>query len=892
MKYKWLLLWALLLIIFVGLAHAQQTGDGIPDNCEYTGAAYYQANVFPRYEPPASRLVLVDWSTTADVRELETGLVTGGFYALGWSVDCRYLAGAIINAAGNYDTVVWDAVNGGRVGTISDAVGQPHFVTWGPSNYLVVETRNGAILWNVPANSQLILTTSWDAYTVRNFSRLRWDAENNQLIVNLAVGGRVAYDLTTGQEVPMAANTTHSIPTDPNALGTVVIGGNAYPCQIGYSYGYRNWFYDSGYQVPGVYARYSFTDHLIYLALDDVDRPDETLQVIEGGLDIIWFEFRGWSANCRYFAASLGNADGTSDTAVFDIVENRRVGTFVGARAILHPLSWSTTGDALVITTRDGGYLWYLPTDTRTLINTNVETALADRSGITSFYRVYWDNRRGQLLAVQVGSGNAVTVYDIYSGTQVAVYSLGVDDSPVSILLSSDGSHILVYGTNNAALWNRESSASILFSDFAFNPYYTLFSPDNRYLASFRFSELVIWDLQNPNGDTTPNYVYSGFRSYNIAFMDNATLTNAYGEALNVATGEITRSSVNVVQPAASLAGTTGSSIWRGDTCSSMTTSYNTELRQLEVRDLQTDALLRVIESNLNQTNYLQMSPDCRYVGGEVAIIGSGDTPYDAAPLDDIDRDRRSEDYVFWNVETGERIYEFQHPYRWDTYSGVWWSPSSERAVVRTTEGYFILDAAASQAALLLFNEPGANTYRAGINSYPQVYWDYQRGQVLISGWSGVFAFDMQTGIERYRFSAYPEDRSYYYGGCDFGGCYFSLSPDNTTLFVSGFGAMGIWNLDTLEHQHVDVRSGTAYAARTQISPDGRYLVIARNNIRVWDLTALPEDFEERDPVVAFQGPDARIRTFQFVDNTTIEVTTSNGEISYWDITTGAQVER
>ncbi|MFN8376666.1 MAG: hypothetical protein U0694_27815 [Anaerolineae bacterium] len=157
------------LSIWVGrLVSAQETGDGIPDNCEYSGAAYYQANVFPRYEPQASRVVLVDWATGADVRELETGLATSSFQVRGWSADCHYMAGAVVNAAGTYDTVVWDAVNGGRVGTVTDAVGHPHYVTWGPGGYLVVETRNGAILWNVPANSQLILTTSWDAYTVRS----------------------------------------------------------------------------------------------------------------------------------------------------------------------------------------------------------------------------------------------------------------------------------------------------------------------------------------------------------------------------------------------------------------------------------------------------------------------------------------------------------------------------------------------------------------------------------------------------------------------------------------------------------------------------------------------------------------------------------------------------
>jgi hypothetical protein len=101
------LLLGILSVLAARLASAQEAGgDGIPDNCEYTNAAYYQANVFPRYEPQASRVVPVDWATGAEVRELETGLVTSGFQVRGWSADCHYLAGALVNAAGNYDTVV------------------------------------------------------------------------------------------------------------------------------------------------------------------------------------------------------------------------------------------------------------------------------------------------------------------------------------------------------------------------------------------------------------------------------------------------------------------------------------------------------------------------------------------------------------------------------------------------------------------------------------------------------------------------------------------------------------------------------------------------------------------------------------------------------------------
>jgi hypothetical protein len=73
--------------------------------------------------------VLVDWNTGADVRVIENGLTDT--QVLGWSPDCRYLAGAV----GSYesmDTVVWDVTTSARTGVVPDAHAQPHHITWGP----------------------------------------------------------------------------------------------------------------------------------------------------------------------------------------------------------------------------------------------------------------------------------------------------------------------------------------------------------------------------------------------------------------------------------------------------------------------------------------------------------------------------------------------------------------------------------------------------------------------------------------------------------------------------------------------------------------------------------------------------------------------------------------
>ena len=205
----------------------------------------------------------------------------------------------------------------------------------------------GAILWDVEANTQTLLTTSWNTTTIRNFSRLRWDADNGQLIANLAVGGRVVYDLATGQELAVAANVTFDPrpSSDGVVYGRIVVGGRSYPCQSNYTYGYRDWFTDRGSVLPGIYPEYDVTNRAIYLSLEGVEREHEAIQMVEDHVTASTYHFRGWAPGCRYFAASLGiPGQDATDTVVWDVVENRRVGAFEDARQIEHPIYWSSDG--------------------------------------------------------------------------------------------------------------------------------------------------------------------------------------------------------------------------------------------------------------------------------------------------------------------------------------------------------------------------------------------------------------------------------------------------------------------------------------------------------------------------------------------------------------------
>jgi WD40 repeat protein len=876
MRRYTLLIFATLFLI-INLQHVL-ADDGIPDNCENQYADFYRPNLFPRYEPQSRRLLLVDWTTGAEVMVLAENLDDARIQ--GWSANCQYLAAAV-GPVESMDSTVWDTVNNVRIGAVRDAHLKPHPITWGPQEYLVVETRNGAILWNVPANTQITLTDSFDPVTGRNFSRLRWSTEHNQLIANFAVGGRTVFDLTTGAEAPFALNVTDSVRDNPSQTGEIVVGGKAYPCQIGYEHGYRNWYRDSGYQIPGVYARYNLATHFIYLALDDLHVHDESLAVIEGDVNASWYQFRGWSANCRYFAASLGiPGEDASDTAIYDVIERRRVGTIEDARQIMHPVHWGPIGDVVMIETRDGAFLWHLPSNTRTLITENVETALEGRSGIRSFKDTVWDVARNQLLAIEFGSENRVKVYDAISGVNVIDYTLDEQVTDLSMELSANGDYLMVFSTNEVAVWNRNTnqrSASIHYP--IDRGYGILISPDGHYLIRQARRALHVWDLTNLNADTSPTYTHEDvFFTLNGARFIEPTIVERPDyrgvSRLNILTGEITiHATTETANSPISVDGITGMSIPGSSNtlfvqymkCDGFA-AYNSATRQLQIQQPETGEIIRVIETDLNQTRVIGWSPYCRYLVGRVDVLSNNSVPYDDNPADDIYRDGYTNSIIIWDAETGGRVATFENPYHYGSSYGIAWSPGGDRATIMTSQGRFLINLHTGETVLLVFDLGFVQGLRG------PTYWDYQRGQILVGGVSAVHAFDMRTGIERARFQR---------------GSAIKVSHNNTILFTG----LSIWNLDTYEDIQIDVDlPNRAFVdARVALSPDERYLVMGEGMIRVWDLQNLPEALNDRDPTARYDGPYAYIRSIRFVDNVTVETISVEGT-QYWNIETGAEV--
>lgn len=184
-----------------GRIHAQDEADadGIPFNCENTASPHANVNLFPRYAAGENRLVLIDWSSGAVVRELESGLSDPVFRMTGWSPDCHYLTGGLGDGE-RFTTVIWDAANGGRVGSVEDAYSQPHRLTWSPrSDSVVVETRRGAFLWTLATGQRLQLTVnSWQGHS---FSEIVWNYADGTLETLNMVFLPIIYSLETGRPV-------------------------------------------------------------------------------------------------------------------------------------------------------------------------------------------------------------------------------------------------------------------------------------------------------------------------------------------------------------------------------------------------------------------------------------------------------------------------------------------------------------------------------------------------------------------------------------------------------------------------------------------------------------------------------------------------------------------
>jgi hypothetical protein len=433
--------------------------------------------------------------------------------------------------------VIWDVTIPQRLGVVPDAHGVPHRVTWdSTSAYAIVETRNGAYLWNMITNTRGLMTTHFNPVSLRSFSELEWRYDLGWVIGRLDIcisfcyldePVRRAYSLIDGREVKDFS------PVQTTNGGQILFTGDHTP-----GCGILKYDIEKGLVLTG----YRGIPYQIVPSNSYINPKYPTYRLL------------GWSIDCHYFALAaptVGISYGIYDweTVIFDMTLNRSTVVFEDARWQPHRFSWSRIdGNIAIIETRHGAYLWNVATDERTLIT---DAANAGMNFYPLFFSEYnpainWDTPRKRFYVRTVATPNGITAYDAETGSQVAFYSSGGNLS-ADYFISDDRQNMVVYSTafdnreGTLTIWNLDSGDSFplkvnLRSSTLRRSYIDL-SPDQHYLVIVyppyqRPSNFIaiVWDLQLPiatGGDRERSYsleLYKGNCLYPGYFVDSHTM--------------------------------------------------------------------------------------------------------------------------------------------------------------------------------------------------------------------------------------------------------------------------------------------------------------------------------------------------------------------------------
>jgi len=860
-------------ICFPLVTQLTEATDGIPDNCENTRAEFYRENVFARYEPQNRSLVLVDWSNNSTVQTLATDL--HNTLIRGWSWDCRYLATAT-GDPNRYDTIVYDTQTGQLVDVVPDAQTVPHTITWGPRSFLVVESRHGAVIWDVPRNLQYRHDTGFHTTLHRNFTELRWDTDSMQLTANLAVGGKRTYDLLTGEETAL---TTRNI-------GEIIIGGEKFFCKS------ANDRYNTNAQTVSS-LRLGYAREGGVISIRKYRYPEyrsEILETIEADVQALSVSDLRWSANCRYLAGSIrvNAVPDVYETVVWEFETKRRVGSFDDAREIPHRIHWDTAEKHVLVQTRNGAYLWNLETNQRLLVTDEVEQVCTSSYSCRirepkSFHQVYWDAGREQLLGVPVTTPSSVVMYDINTGVEVERYSIDGVNEPIHFITSNDSRLLAIYNSGQITLINRNtgertqlSTIDIASQDFTRQ---VAISTDNNYLVLKSGADYYVWDLNRVEPYSPPTRIYEQLQisgGSSISFINSSMIETSGGGRLNIVTGEVsgnlyygygsssfdpeTQTTILFTE----LDGVSGNGILRGrgrtefGDCAILP-YYRKQERQLVLNNTITDETL-IIADDFNRVFSMHLSPNCQTLYTAIQLRNTS-LPYNETPGDVSTENYIRRTYiVLWDVESGLPIITLDNTGIGLSYSHkigssyTHWSPDGQYMLIRFNGQYHMVDIAEQVSHPVQFFDSSSGYLPASAESY----WDYSRGLVYIEGFGEIFALDMKTGLERIRFEV---------GYCSFtsrDGCMMDISDDGQYIFGYGNSRMSAWNIDTLAHVYLPVESGRNTRHRTYVSPNQQYIIVGRSAIRSWT-------FEGEELTMFGFGAQSFI-SLEFIDETTIEI--------------------
>ncbi len=286
--------------------------------------------------------------------------------------------------------------------------------------------------------------------------------------------------------------------------------------------------YEEGaFYRPDLLVRYDRFDGQVELADWNTG---EVAQVLESGLDLPFFQLRGWSPDCRLVAVMTDRYNHAS-VVVWDTVDIRRVNTIDDL--YLYHVTWSSNSRDLLLETHSGAYLWN-PFDNHLRQLTDTFQCYG-RSFVSYGDNMVWDYDRNEFIVVQQErtcrfQDGPVQIYDIGTGQLK-------DTIPgSSFSLSPDRSIILV---SNYTLYDRNNGNTRQIRSRVYGDHY--FSPDNRFLVGANRG-LWIWDLSSES--SAPTFKLNGMfnRIREVEFIESHIIEtrDAFGNAQrwNLVTGE------------------------------------------------------------------------------------------------------------------------------------------------------------------------------------------------------------------------------------------------------------------------------------------------------------------------------------------------------------------
>lgn len=309
-----------------------------------------------------------------------------------------------------------------------------------------------------------------------------------------------------------------------------------------------------------------------------------------------------------------------------------------------------------------------------------------------------------------------------------------------------------------------------------------------------------------------------------------------------------------------------GSDLYRPD---GLVIRYEPRNGRLVLVSMETGDITRVLETSLVTSDLanLDWSPNCRYLFG----TANGDA-------------------ILWDTDNGGRVATFSNV---TVKNPPYWNPERDNLILEIRGGSFLWNFTESAPMLLDFQgEICPMSYYRLYDGW-EVVWDNVRNQVLV-----VPNYVKGNAVIEYDQSS-AQQIAYFDNDCLGGPLRFTLAPDNRHLIVfTSEGdsyahynkALTVWDRDTMEHVSVDANTQSAVLpAQVALSPDGRYLVLARiGTLRVWDLANLAADVQSRDPIYR-HAIEPNTWGVRFVADTVVETSDFNGQTARWDVLTGVR---